>query len=399
MSSLPRRLTIDSIAKTSRSVAAQTRADAFARLFEAVREGVFIGALAPSDVDATDSTLAANAHLKQIFGYPTDVADADVAPFAPERFVDAGARSALVSRLVEAGAVTDHLLRMRRVNGSPVWVEVTARARPARSGGLLRVEALVRDVSERKRLDDQAKDIYQQILQSEKMAALGQTISGVAHELNNPLATILSWAERLSEKALDDTVKRGVSVILGEAERAARIVRNLLTFARKRQSTRAVIDVNILVRETIALRAYDRMPALTVSADLATTLPSVFADAHQIQQVLLNLMINAEQAMLDANGRGSLVVRTRHDSERDTALIEVVDSGPGIPIEVQTRIFEPFFTTKEIGRGTGLGLAVCYGILTEHGGTLNVQSTVGSGTTFTITLSAVNLNEEQGGSV
>jgi PAS domain S-box-containing protein len=392
LSSLPRRLTIDSIAKTSRSVAAQTRADAFARLFEAVREGVFIGALAPSDVDATDSTLAANAHLKQIFGYPTDVADADVAPFAPERFVDAGARSALVSRLVEAGAVTDHLLRMRRVNGSPVWVEVTARARPARSGGLLRVEALVRDVSERKRLDDQAKDIYQQILQSEKMAALGQTISGVAHELNNPLATILSWAERLSEKALDDTVKRGVSVILGEAERAARIVRNLLTFARKRQSTRAVIDVNILVRETIALRAYDRMPALTVSADLATTLPSVFADAHQIQQVLLNLMINAEQAMLDANGRGSLVVRTRHDSERDTALIEVVDSGPGIPIEVQTRIFEPFFTTKEVGKGTGLGLTVAYAIIQEHGGRIRVKPTPGGGATFSVELPLSSLD-------
>jgi two-component system NtrC family sensor kinase len=251
-------------------------------------------------------------------------------------------RSALVSRLAEAGAVTDHLLRMRRVNGSPVWVEVTARARTARSGGLLRIEALVRDVSERKRLDDQAKDIYQQILQSEKMAALGQTISGVAHELNNPLATILSWAERLSEKSLDDTVTRGVSVILGEAERAARIVRNLLTFARKRQSTRAMIDLNRLVSNTIALRAYDRMPTLTVSADLASNLPSVFADAHQIQQVLLNLMINAEQAMLDSNGRGSLVVRTRHDGEHDVALFEVVDNGPGIPLEAQTRIFDPF---------------------------------------------------------
>jgi PAS domain-containing protein len=139
LSPLPPRLTIGPIAKTSRSVAAQTRADAFARLFEAVHEGVFIGALAPSDVDAADTTLAANPHLKQIFGYPVDAADADVAPFAPERFVDAGARSALVARLAEAGAVTDHLLRMRRVNGSPVWVEVTARARTARSGGLLRI--------------------------------------------------------------------------------------------------------------------------------------------------------------------------------------------------------------------------------------------------------------------
>jgi PAS domain S-box-containing protein len=380
------RLTIDSIAKTSRSVASQTRADAFARLFEAVHEGVFIGALAPPDADGTDSTLAANPHLKQIFGYPADAADADVAPFAPDRFVDAGARNALIERLAAAGAVTDHQLRMRRANGSPVWVEVTARARPARSGGLLRVEALVRDVSERKRLDDQAKDIYQQILQSEKMAALGQTISGVAHELNNPLATILSWAERLSEKPLDETAKRGVSVILGEAERAARIVRNLLTFARKRQSTRAMIDVNMLVTETIVLRGYDRMPTLTVTADVAANVPKVFADAHQIQQVLLNLMINAEQAMLDANGRGVLLVRTRHEGERDAVILEVADNGPGIPTDVQTRIFDPFFTTKEVGKGTGLGLTVAYAIVQEHGGRIRVSPTPGGGATFSVEL-------------
>jgi signal transduction histidine kinase/CheY-like chemotaxis protein len=275
---------------------------------------------------------------------------------------------------------------MRRVTGSPVWVEITARARPARSGGLLRVEALVRDVSERKRLDDQAKDIHQQILQSEKMAALGQTISGVAHELNNPLATILSWAERLSEKPLDETAKRGVTVILGEAERAARIVRNLLTFARKRQSTRAMIDVNTLVAETIALRGYERMPTLSVTTQLAPGLPKVFADAHQVQQVLLNLMINAEQAMLDANGRGALVIRTGHDTERDSVVFEVADNGPGIPIEAQTRIFDPFFTTKEVGKGTGLGLTVAYAIIQEHGGRIRLESRPGHGASFYVEL-------------
>ena len=234
-------------------------ADAFARLFEAVHEGVFIGAIAPPGSDAEDTTLAANPHLKLIFGYAADAPEAGVSPFARERFIDDDARAVFLERLAADGGVTDYLLRMRRANGSPVWVEVTATARATRRGGALRVEALVRDVSERKKLDDQSRDIYQQILQSEKMAALGQTISGVAHELNNPLATILSWAERLSEKPLDDTAKRGVEVILGEAERAARIVRNLLTFARKRQSTRAMIDLNTVVHETVALRAYERM--------------------------------------------------------------------------------------------------------------------------------------------
>jgi two-component system NtrC family sensor kinase len=367
-------------------VAAQTRADAFARLFEAVREGVFMGSLAPPGVDTAETTLAANPYLKQLFGYPAETPETDVAPFARERFVDADAREALLVRLVEGGSVTDYLLRMRRVNGSPVWVEVTARARPARHGGLLRVEALVRDVSERKRLDDQSKDIYQQILQSEKMAALGQTISGVAHELNNPLATILSWAERLSEKPLDDTSRRGASVILGEAERAARIVRNLLTFARKRQSTRAMIDVNTVVRGTLALRAYEQMPSLTVREELSPALPRVFADGHQIQQVLLNLLINAEQAMLGANGGGVMTVRTRHDIDRDIAILEVADDGPGVPSEVQTRIFDPFFTTKEVGKGTGLGLTVAYAIVQEHGGRIRVGTTPGGGATFAVEL-------------
>jgi len=375
-----------SIAKTSRPVAAQTRADAFARLFEAVREGVFMGSLAPPGIEAEETTLAANPYLKQIFGYPTDTPEGDVAPFARERFVEADAREALIARLVEAGGVTDYLLRMRRVNGSPVWVEVTARARPARVGDLLRVEALVRDVSERKRLDDQSKDIYQQILQSEKMAALGQTISGVAHELNNPLATILSWAERLSEKPLDDTSKRGASVILSEAERAARIVRNLLTFARKRQSTRALIDVNAVVRGTLALRGYEQLPSLAVREELAPELPRVFADGHQIQQVLINLLINAEQAMIGANGGGVLTIRTRHDIDRDIAILEVADNGPGVPNDVQTRIFDPFFTTKEVGKGTGLGLTVAYAIVQEHGGRIRVGTTPGGGATFAVEL-------------
>ena len=113
----------------------------------------------------------------------------------------------------------------------------------------------MRDVSERKRLEDQARDLYHQLLQAEKLAALGQTISGVAHELNNPLATILTWAERLSQRDVDDQTRRGLETILGESERAAKIVRNLLTFARKRHTTRAMVDLNQVVRETLALRS------------------------------------------------------------------------------------------------------------------------------------------------
>ena len=348
------------------------RANAFARLFEAVHEGVYIGTLSTSTTETT--TTAANPHLKLMFGYGTDVQDQDVAPFGDARFTDAAAKSAFIRRLAAEGTVIDYLLRLRRADGSAVWVEVTARAEPAAHPGLLHVEALIRDVSERKKLEDQSRDLYQQLLQAEKLAALGQTISGVAHELNNPLATILSWAERLSERPLDDNSRRGVDVILGESERAARIVRNLLTFARKRQSTRSMIDVNHVVRETLSLRAYEqRLTNIEVVTGLAAGLPQVFADAHQIQQVLLNLVINAEQAMVSANGRGSLEVRTWHDAERDTVVLEVSDDGPGVSADMRAKIFDPFFTTKEVGQGTGLGLTVAYAIVQEHGGQIRVE--------------------------
>jgi two-component system cell cycle sensor histidine kinase/response regulator CckA len=348
-------------------------------VFQAVREGVYVGTLAA----ASTTTLAANPHLKTIFGYPLETAESLVQPFDLSRFVDLQARSLFIERLDREGQVTDHLLRLRRVDGAPIWVEVTASASYARGGNpsgspepaTLHIEALIRDVSERKKLDDQSRDGRYQLLQAEKMAALGQTISGVAHELNNPLATILSWAERLAERSVDDKTRQGLEVILAESERAARIVRNLLTFARKRQTTRAMVDLNQVVRETLALRAYEqKVSNVQVVEALASGLPEVFADGHQIKQVLLNLVINAEQACIGANGRGTIVVRTSHDADRGSAVLEVNDDGPGIAVEKQGRVFDPFFTTKEVGQGTGLGLTVAYAIVQEHSGRIWLES-------------------------
>ena len=359
------------------------RADAFARLFEAVHEGVYIGLLGPRDT----TTLAANPYLKVMFGYGAESRDGQIRPFDAPRFVDPQARAAFIDRLASEGAVTDYLLRLRRVDNSQVWVEVTAHADSPAQDGSVRIDALVRDVSERKKLEDQTRDLYHQLLQAEKLAALGQTISGVAHELNNPLATILSWAERLSQRPVDEKTKRGLETILSESERAARIVRNLLTFARKRQSTRAMVDLNHVVRETLALRSYEqRITNITIVDALASGLPQVFADKHQVQQVLLNLIINAEHAMLTANGRGTLVVRSWHDVERESVVLEINDDGPGIPEELQPKIFDPFFTTKEVGKGTGLGLTVAYAIVQEHGGRIRLASNRGSGASFYVEL-------------
>src|SRR5215213_10795009 len=353
------------------------RGIALERMFQSLREGVYMGTLGAN----SSSTLAANPHLKKIFGYPHDAAENIVQPFDASRFVDPQARQTFIELLDRDEGVVDHLLRVRKVDGTPIWIEVSATAshRPRDTEqpqlAVLHVEALIRDVSERKKKDDQSRDGRYQMLQAEKMAALGQTISGVAHELNNPLATILSWAERLSERNVDDKTKQGLEVILAESERAARIVRNLLTFARKRQTTRAMVDLNQTVRETVALRAYEqKVSNIQIVEALATGLPDVFADSHQIKQVLLNLMINAEQACIGANGKGTIVLRTSHDNDRGSLVLEVSDDGPGIPEERQGKVFDPFFTTKEVGQGTGLGLTVAYAIVQEHGGRIWLTS-------------------------
>lgn len=360
----------------------EARAAAFTRLFQHVRAGAYVGTVG-SDASVT---IAANAHLKKILGYGLDAPDDSVRPFDLDRFIDPSSRSSLLERLTADGHVLNHLVRLRRLDQAPLWVEITAYGELTPAG--LAIEALIRDITDRKKLDDETRDVYHQLVQAEKMAALGQTVSGVAHELNNPLATILTWAERLSQRpTLEPATRRGLEIILSESERAARIVRNLLTFARKRQTTRATVDINQVVRETLALRAYEqRVTNITVIEALASGLPPVFADAQQIQQVLLNLIINAEQAMLAANGRGVLVVRSWQDVERDAVVLEINDDGPGVAEEVRDRIFDPFFTTKEVGKGTGLGLTVAYAITSEHGGRIRLESPKSRGASFYVDL-------------
>jgi len=346
---------------------------------------VFIGVVSRGDASDDGSTLAANPHLKRILGLEPSIPDELARPFSPATVADADARAAFVSSLARDGAVTDYPLRLQRADGSMVWVEVTARA-DAEGSDTLHVEALIRDVSERRRRDAESRDMSQQLLQAEKMAALGQTISGVAHELNNPLATILSWAERLAARPLDEISHRGAAVILEEAERAARIVRNLLTFARKRQSTRSLIDLNHVVRETLTRRPREGGEDIELVCTLAEDLPPLLADGHQMQQVLLNLVSNAEQAMLAANGRGRVSVATRVDQARRMAILEVADDGPGVPLEMRSKIFDPFFTTKEVGKGTGLGLTVAYALVEEHGGRIRLESPPEGGACFLVEL-------------
>ncbi len=359
---------------------------ALAGFFEIVHEGIYLGTLPRHGEGAT---LGANPHLKLMFGFPPEVDSCEVRPFDDDRFVHPEARRGFVERLTRDGAVTDYLLRLRRVDDKPIWVEVTAQLVAQADTEPVRIDALLRDVTERRRMAEQGRDIYHELLQSEKLAALGQTVSGVAHELNNPLATILTWSERLAGRSLDSLTKRGIGIILSESERAAKIVRNLLTFARKHHTTRGMVDLNQVVRETLSLRTYDQRVSNIATIDaLATGLPHVFADAHQLKQVLLNLLINAEQAMSSTSGRGTLIVRTWHEAAADYVVLEINDDGPGIPDDVRPRIFDPFFTTKSAGTGTGLGLTVASRIVEDHGGVLRMESMPGHGASFYVRLPA-----------
>ena len=242
------------------------------------------------------------------------------------------------------------------------------------------VLCLIRDATEEKQLQ-------QQLIQSEKMAAIGQLVSGVAHELNNPLASISAFGQLLlTERTLSPTQRHSVDVIVGEGRRAARIVHNLLTFARQHKAEKVAANINKVLEDTLELRAYElTVRGIALVRELDDGLPETMIDVYQLQQVLLNLVTNAEQAMRDIERPNHrLTVRTRE--QRDTIRIEIEDTGTGVPPESLALIFNPFYTTKPTGEGTGLGLSISLGIIGEHAGRIWAENVGGSGTRFCIEL-------------
>jgi len=240
------------------------------------------------------------------------------------------------------------------------------------------------------------RQIQSKMLQTEKMAALGQLVSGIAHELNNPLTAIMGYAQLLLGHGLDAAQLSEAKNVYHEAERARRIVKNLLYFARKKKPERTRVDINEIVERTLALRSYElRVENIAVHTELASGLPQTLADPYQLQQVILNLVVNAEQALLEGRGQGHVWIRTSHviqglgRSTRDRLILEVSDDGPGVPPEIASRIFDPFFSTKTATVGTGLGLSIVYGIVQQHGGEVTFENLPGGGAKFTVELPVV----------
>jgi two-component system NtrC family sensor kinase len=241
------------------------------------------------------------------------------------------------------------------------------------------------DISERKRVEDEEERLQQELYLSSRLASIGELAAGVAHEINNPLTAILAFSERLLRRSTDEKTTEDLKIVHNEARRTAKVVENLLTFARRREPKKQYADINDIVQKALELRAYEFKTAnIEVITELAPNLPQVVVDFHQIQEVFLNIILNAEQAMTSTKGEGKLSIKTQQ--VKGYIRISFTDSGPGIPAEHLEKVFNPFFTTRgEIG-GTGLGLSICHGIVTEHGGKIYVKSKLGKGATFFVDL-------------
>jgi len=291
-------------------------------------------------------------------------------------------------------------------NGEPFHAEVTDQRK---DGSALELEVhgipiqyrakphvltIARDITDKKRASEQLARQREMLHQREKLAALGSLLAGVAHELNNPLSVVVARAAILEER--DDPATRGAaSKIRAAAERCARIVRTFLAMARQQQPRRAPVVIREVVSAALDITGYAlKTSGIEVALHLAEGVPPVLADADQLHQVFTNLIINAQQALQDRPHPRKLSVASRFDASSNAIRITVADNGPGIPEAVRKRIFEPYFTTKPLGTGTGVGLAVCLGIVEAHGGTLNVESRHGSGAVFTIVLPAGDSDRE-----
>ncbi len=235
-----------------------------------------------------------------------------------------------------------------------------------------------------------------QLIQSEKLASLGQLVSSIAHEINNPLTPILGYSQLLISQSIEDPVKQGkfLGVIHDSAEKVKRIVENLLSFARTDKPNREYADVNKVVEKAVEFREYQLgVENIEIQREYDLELPKTMVDANQLQQVFTNIILNAYYAMVDQeNGSGRLKVSTQSEDDKKL-VITISDNGPGIEEEVLKRIFDPFFTTKPPGIGTGLGLSVSYGIVKEHQGEIVVDTELGKGTKFTVILPVLDYSE------
>ena len=329
-----------------------------------------------------DNILYASPATSQLWGLSQDEI---VGSSIDDYYGDPGEREQACRELDESGLIDSLEVEQRRAAGTPVPVAITSK--PLTYDGEEAIVTGIFDLTERKLAEQQIADQREALYQSEKLNALGALLAGVAHELNNPLSVVVGQALMLKETAEDPGIRRRAQRIGTAADRCSRIVKTFLAMARQSSPQRRVVDVREVIDSALEVTGYTlRSADIQVTRALDPDLPPVWADPDQLTQVLMNLIINAEQAMSEQTGPRELQIVAKSESSGARVRIEFHDTGPGIPAEVRSRIFEPFFTTKKDGVGTGVGLAVSQGIIVSHGGRIEVNSAPGKGTSFTILL-------------
>jgi PAS domain S-box-containing protein len=296
-------------------------------------------------------------------------------------------RSAALAAGLKAGIAVPILMGTSVVGVLEFYADEPLAPDPALLDAMTQIGIQLGRAVERGQAAEQVQRQQEVLLQQEKLAAMSTMLASVAHELNNPLTSIVLQAELLREDLRDGPLAEPATEITQAAARCERLVRQFLTLARQHPPERTVVALNTLVAETVELLAYPlQVDNVAVHLHLDDQVPPLWGDPHQLQQVLINLLTNAQQALRAAPGAREIICTTQYDPAQHRITLTVADTGPGIPAALHARIFEPFFTTKPPGVGTGLGLPLCRGIVEAHGGVLGVASEVGHGTTFRITL-------------
>jgi signal transduction histidine kinase/CheY-like chemotaxis protein/Ca2+-binding EF-hand superfamily protein len=308
-------------------------------------------------------------------------------PSSRSYFVDLDAFDAYRSELQKKKFVNDYRIELYNAKGEPFWAAISCRLIDFRGEQV--VVANTRDLTDELALQDELARQREILFQSEKMSALGELLAGVAHELNNPLSIIVGHSLMMQEEVTNPETGRRVDIISNAAQRCAKIIKTFLAMARQKPAEMQDIDMNLVIASALDVTDFASGKGnLKLERDLMKNLPMVNADADQITQVVVNLVINAEQAISASGKPGKVTIKTDYDTSSSEVVIRVADDGPGIPDTISARIFEPFFTTKEIGQGTGIGLAFCHRILESHGGSITVKSKERIGTEFTLRLPA-----------
>jgi PAS domain S-box-containing protein len=351
------------------------------RMFESVTDGINVS-------DLNGIITETNQKAVEMYGANStaEIIGKNALEFIAPR--DRSRAMANLEKTLKEGEIKNLEYTLLRIDGTEYPGELSASVLRDGYGNPVGFIAITRDITERKRAEEERRSIEQKAYIASRLASIGELASGIAHEINNPLTAILGYSQSLLRKDVPEDTRRKLEIIRDGTERVADIVGRLLAFSRQRKPERSYVNINEVVESTLALQAYELQTAnIKVTTKLTTELPYTMADAGQMQEVFLNIIINAETEMKLAHGGGQLLIKS--EVADDTIRVSFKDDGPGIAKGNLGRIFEPFFTTRAVGEGTGLGLSLCHGIVLGHKGRIYAKSRLGEGATFIVELPVV----------